>query len=139
MVHAIVYLSSSRIMSDETELVEIIEESRKNNASSNITGALLYCNGSIIQALEGEKEAVHALFEKIQRDQRHTQVIPLFQGTVPSRSFDKWTMGYSTLNKRNMQELREQLPFIDNPHLPATDGNKVLAILQTFFKNNYRN
>ena len=139
MVHAIVYLSSSRILSEETELIKIIEGSRKNNASSNITGALLYCNGSIIQALEGEKEVVHSLFQKIQRDQRHTQVIPLFQGAVQSRTFDKWAMGYSTLNTRNMQELREQLPFIDNPNMPATDGNKVLGILQTFFKNNYRN
>ena len=58
MVYSIVYLSSSRILPDDTELEQIIEQSRSNNATSNITGALLSCNGNIIQVLEGEKEVV---------------------------------------------------------------------------------
>jgi hypothetical protein len=126
-------------MLDEAELIKIIEESRTNNASSNITGVLLSCNGSIIQVLEGEKEVIHSLFEKIRRDQRHSQVIQLFHGPVQSRSFEKWAMGYSTPTARNMQELRDQLSFIDNPHLPAANGNRILSLLQSFFKNNYRN
>ncbi|MCF0048584.1 BLUF domain-containing protein [Dyadobacter sp. LJ53] len=139
MIHSIVYLSTYKILSNEEELKKIIEESRKNNASSNITGALLYCNGSIIQVLEGEKEVVSSLFEKIRRDQRHTQIIPLFQGSVQNRLFEKWAMGYSTLNTRNMQELREQFLFIDNPDIPVASDNRILSLLHTFFKNNYRN
>jgi len=139
MEYSIVYLSSSRILSDEAALNKIIAESRANNASSNITGALLYCNGSIIQVLEGEKEVVDSLFNKIKRDHRHSQVIPLFQDFVQNRSFEKWAMGYSTPTSRNMQELRDQLAFIDNPYLPASSNNRILSLLQTFFKNNYRN
>lgn len=139
MVHSIVYLSSSRTLLDEVEMKKVLEQSRKNNAVSDITGVLLYCNGNIIQALEGEKDVVQSLFHKIKHDARHTQVIPLFQGTVNARSFDKWAMGYSTPTSRNMDELKEQLAFIEDPYMQNNSQDKIFSLLQIFFRNNHRN
>ncbi|WP_051664247.1 BLUF domain-containing protein [Dyadobacter crusticola] len=139
MIHSIVYLSSSRTLVDEPELSGILEKSRKNNASLNITGALLYCNGSIIQVLEGPEDTVNLLFDKIKNDQRHTQIITLFEGKVNARSFEKWSMGYITTNKRNMDELKDQLGFVNNPYIDTKIDNKILSLLQTFFRNNHRN
>ncbi len=126
-------------MVDEPELSGILEKSRKNNASLNITGALLYCNGSIIQVLEGPEDTVNLLFDKIKNDQRHTQIITLFEGKVNARSFEKWSMGYITTNKRNMDELKDQLGFVNNPYIDTKIDNKILSLLQTFFRNNHRN
>ena len=139
MIHSIVYLSSAKRLADEPELGTILEQSRKNNALLNITGALLYCNGSIIQVLEGPKDTVSPLFDKIKNDARHTQVITLFQGEVNARSFEKWAMGYITPNSRNMDELKDQLVFVNNPYIDQHSDNKILSLLQTFFRNNHRN
>ncbi|KQS27830.1 BLUF domain-containing protein [Dyadobacter sp. Leaf189] len=139
MIHSIVYLSSAKTLADEPELGAILEQSRKNNASLDITGALLYCNGSIIQVLEGPKDTVTPLFDKIKNDARHTQVITLFQGEVNARSFEKWSMGYITTNTRNMDELKDQLLFVNNPYIDQHSENKILSLLQTFFRNNHRN
>ncbi|MCE7071072.1 BLUF domain-containing protein [Dyadobacter sp. CY327] len=139
MMHSIVYLSSSRVLLDEREMGNIVEKSRINNAEADITGVLIYCNGSIIQVLEGEKDAIHSLFEKIKRDDRHNQVIPLFQGPVSVRSFDNWAMGYSTPASRNMDELKDKLSFIEDPYTQVKSENKIFSLLQVFFKNNHRN
>ncbi|TLV03985.1 BLUF domain-containing protein [Dyadobacter luticola] len=139
MTYCIVYLSASRTLMEDGELQSVLAQSRRNNAAADITGVLLYCNGSVIQVLEGEQEAVTALFEKIKFDYRHSQVIVLYKGNVDSRSFDKWAMGYITMEDRNMEELKDQLSFIENPYDSSTRENKILSLVKTFFKNNYRN
>lgn len=126
-------------MTQEFEIQNILEQSRRNNASMNITGVLLACNGSIIQVLEGEKEDITFLYNKIQRDPRHTQMILLYEGQTEGRSFDSWAMGYITASSRSMHDLIDQLSFIKNPHLPVSGTNKVIGLLQTFYKNNHRN
>ena len=71
----LVYLSAASYPYAHEDLKEILLKSRRNNEARNITGLLLYHEGSIIQVLEGEKEQVHSLYQTISRDPRHKNIL----------------------------------------------------------------
>ena len=78
---------------------EILDMSIQNNKEVGITGILVYCNKHFFQILEGDKEAVLSLFEKIAIDCRHDNVIKLHCGYVESRQFANWNMCFKSYNK----------------------------------------
>ena len=63
------------------------------NASLDVTGILLYKDGSFLQALEGDETAVRDLYATIARADRHQQVTLIIEFPVETRSFSDWSMG----------------------------------------------
>ena len=55
---ALVYVSSSNSFFTEVELNEQLINFRRSNIKHDITGLLLYRDGSIMQSLEGRKQDV---------------------------------------------------------------------------------
>lgn len=104
MIHYLVYLSSSTHLFSEKELADILNVSRSNNSSLNVTGILLYYEGSIIQVLEGNEAVVKDLYTKIEKDARHKNVVRMVEGTNNERSFPDWSMGFKTLSNSEWQE-----------------------------------
>ncbi|GAB4029144.1 BLUF domain-containing protein [Spirosoma jeollabukense] len=140
MEYCIVYISSSKGLYSEDQLSNILEQSRQNNSFSGITGIMLYFNGSIIQVLEGDEERVKTLYNRIEQDPRHTGIIPFFSHPIEKRSFSEWSMGYKSLSVNELGHIKDQVPFIGDPTLPALQqDNVILSVLQTFYLNNYRN
>ena len=138
MDYCIVFTSSSLL--SEAELIRLMTNSQINNRNLGITGILLYFNGSVIEVLEGPEESVKALYDVIRRDPRHTLLIKLYQGFVKKRSFPDWLMGYKALSAKEIDHIRERIPSIDSPSSPVPgDENVILALVQVFYKNNYRN
>ena len=71
---------------------EILGVARPENSRRGITGCLLACNGWFIQTLEGERDAVRSLFEKIRGDARHEDVTLVKTGKAEARAFPLWSM-----------------------------------------------
>jgi hypothetical protein len=138
MEFCLVYISSSSSLS-ANELGDLLHKSQENNRSLHITGVLLYCNGSIIQVLEGEQDKVNALYKKIAVDHRHRQVTLLYSGSIQERSFGDWLMGYKTLTTNEMNVLQEEIPVIKNPNLKSSSRTIVMSLVETFYRNNHRN
>ena len=69
--YCLVYLSQATHDFEAEELADLLAVSRRNNASTGITGLLMYESRLFMQALEGPRAAVEALFQKISRDPRH--------------------------------------------------------------------
>src|SRR5687767_6279847 len=101
----LVYVSSAINLFNSDELKDLLEISRRNNSALDITGMLLYRDGNFIQALEGDEQAVRALFEKISRDPRHKGIVTLVQGETPEREFPDWSMGFRNLNDPDESKL----------------------------------
>lgn len=101
----LIYSSAAVPNFDIDELPKLLEGARTNNSALNITGMLLYHEGSFIQVLTGPKENVEPLFDKIGRDPRHTDTRILFRGDVDERSFDDWSMGFYRTSKNTNNEL----------------------------------
>ena len=71
---------------------------REKNASLDVTGMLLYKEGSFLQALEREEAVVRDLYATIEGDDRHQQVTLIIEFPVETRSFSDWSMGLAILN-----------------------------------------
>lgn len=77
---------------DFTMIDAILAASDRNNAASDVTGALLHSPFFFLQYLEGPRERVSAQFLRIAQDPRHRRIAVISCGDVPERLFDAWSM-----------------------------------------------
>lgn len=90
----LVYISIASADFHVSMMPEILAASRRNNARRDITGALVFANGSFLQVLEGEEEAVESLYKMIERDRRHSWTTRLYSNKISQRCFPDWAMGW---------------------------------------------
>jgi hypothetical protein len=112
------------------EIIEsILQQSRSHNPALGITGVLCFGGEVYMQALEGGRDAVNALYTKIVRDTRHREVMLLHYAEVPERHFAGWTMGQVNLSKVNPSLL---LKYSDKPVLDpfSVSGRASMALLE---------
>jgi hypothetical protein len=90
-VFRLIYRSRNRILPDrrKTELGELFSKARSNNKKRDITGALLISGDWFAQTLEGDEDAVRAVFATIERDKRNGHVSILEEQTVTDRVFSR--------------------------------------------------
>lgn len=127
------YVSNATDELKDNGIDTILEASRKNNPAQGITGILLFRSGIFLQLLEGEKAAVDALYEKIQKDPRHSNVINLFTIEDEKRLFDDWAMGFCELGDLDVKMVIEVLSW--NKLINAAtdiDSNLILHMLERF-------
>ena len=99
IMYYLIYISSATELMDETELMALLNSSRKNNKRNDITGMMLYKSGNFMQMLEGEKVVILSLFEKIKQDRRHKNIVEIFSGEELERCFQEWSMGFHNMDK----------------------------------------
>ena len=110
-------------------LDSILSTGRAHNTASGITGILCYGGGVFLQALEGGRTAVNALYAHILRDPRHKDEVLLHYEEIQERRFGGWTMGQVNLNKLNASTV---LKYSERPELDpyAVSGKVSLALLE---------
>ena len=93
----LVYVSRNLVPASESEaaVLAILAASRRRNPAMGVTGALLFSGDCFAQSLEGPMAAVEALFEQIQMDERHDEVVLLEAGPVSQRDFGDWSMAFA--------------------------------------------
>ena len=70
----------------------ITSVSEKNNETLGVTGVLLASRTHFLQVLEGNFEDVNAVFRRIVRDDRHTELSIVAFSVVDARLFGGWGM-----------------------------------------------
>ena len=107
----------------------ILTQAREHNPSSGITGVLCYGGGVFLQAIEGGRSQVSALFGHIQRDPRHQDVELLHYEEIDERRFGGWTMGQVNLSRINHAIVLKYSETIElDPY--AVSGKMSLALLE---------
>ena len=97
------------------------------NECNEVTGILLYFDLVFFQVLEGPREVLESLFEKIVEDPRHRDVTLQVSEPIASRLFPDWSMSYRKLDGsivRSGEELATVLGFNN------TDNNNVVSLQQ---------
>lgn len=113
---------------------DILEKSRKNNPSQGITGLLCFTKDVFVQVLEGGRDEVCELFNRIVRDERHGNVRILVYEEIAERQFASWTMGQVNVDAVNpalllkYSERAELQPF-------SAPGPATLALLLELAKS----
>lgn len=124
-------LYASRLADTEsaTATESILAQSRNHNPASGITGILCYGGGIFLQALEGGRQQVSALYGHIQKDVRHKDVELLHYEEIMERRFSGWTMGQVNVAKLNTSIL---LKYSEKPEFNpySVSGNVSLALLE---------
>ena len=93
----LIYMSSL-VTEDAAILAAITDVSVRNNRQRNITGMMLHSDGSVLQVLEGDRDAVLETFKSIQLDPRHSGIFVLIEGDIAARNFASWDMGYRDIS-----------------------------------------
>jgi hypothetical protein len=104
-MYSLVYVSSATTAFSDADLATLLEKSQRDNALRDISGMLLFRDGNFMQLLEGEQQAVDALFKKIVLDSRHAGAIKMLNGDVEARSFPDWSMAFRNLNDASVRSL----------------------------------
>ena len=89
-----VYTSAAIQPMPKSKLYKILVDSRVSNKLVDVTGLLVYVDGTFLQLLEGEQEIVSNLLDKISKDPRHTDVKVVYKTGVERRTFNDWQMAY---------------------------------------------
>ncbi len=92
-------VATSRLTSAEME--ELLEKARANNQRDDITGCLIYYKGGFVQLLEGSKEKIETLYDKIKKDPRHKNVTLFSDDEISKRTFPNWGMAYYPIDENN--------------------------------------
>jgi Sensors of blue-light using FAD len=88
----LIYASVTRSEMSYAELTAVLRTAEAHNSQHGITGILCYSDGKFLQALEGDRDVVNRLYNRIVRDPRHEDCTILRYGRVTSRHYDDWSM-----------------------------------------------
>lgn len=144
MIYCLIYISDALKAMQNSELKEILEYSKKQNKSRNITGYLVYVEGKtnmqnygrFIQVLEGPESEVTELFKRIVGDERHEKVTLIKNGMINSRNFSAWEMGFERISLDKNPTL--QGFFNLNHKVLSFDGDMNNNMLLDFMKSFYK-
>src|SRR5690606_10342979 len=114
---------------NKAAIESILEASRAHNLHNGITGVLCFGGGIFLQAIEGGRSAVNALYNHLVADARHTDVVLLHYQEISERRFGGWTMGQVNLAKLNTSIV---LKYSERPEFDpyAVSGEVSLALLE---------
>jgi len=99
----LIYVSTATKLMTKDDLQTILMESMRHNSDNNITGILLYDQGSFCQVLEGSKKEVLSIFKKIKKDKRHFNVVTISEKEIENREFSAWSMRFINLDLYDRQ------------------------------------
>lgn len=94
----LLYRSDAVSLLPFSALADICVRSSAKNRRLGITGFLIEHEGTFLQVLEGEAEAVNELFHRISHDERHCNMAVLGRWERKGRSFGFWAMNFGPLD-----------------------------------------
>ncbi len=133
---AICYISNFAKGLNQNMISELIESVNLNNTKAHITGLLILKNNHFFQILEGESQKVDVLFEKIQKDKRHSGIIKLLDTEIDGKIFNDYNAGKFEIFQKyaDMKKLYLYFNWIKNAdYLPA---KKLIHLTTNFLKHN---
>lgn len=104
-LYCLSYVSTQAPGMDSATLQRILETARGHNEGADITGLLLHRDDSFFQILEGDREVVLDLFERICGDPRHERVEIVAEGPINEREFGDWQMAFIELDGQDLSAL----------------------------------
>ena len=125
---ALLYVSQAAREMTTADLVHLLVHARRRNLQEDLTGVLLYAEGSFMQYLEGPPEGMQRVYRIIKAHPLHFGVVDLLRQPIDQREFAEWSMachivgadGDASLCDR-YELLLERLAHAVRPRSPARD------------------
>ena len=130
----LVYCSKAKKDTDSIKIFEILKTSRANNQKFGISGCLVFHNDIFVQIIEGDSKNIHQLYQNIEQDERHYDVHLLWEGHIPKRNFNDWSMAFHDLAEGGINE-EEILTFEQNLIQLSENADKTSPASYLFWLN----
>jgi hypothetical protein len=137
MFHVVCISTASHLLT-KAELQAMLEETRETNAQVGVTGLLLYKDGTFLQVLEGDQEAVMKLVSSIKEHHRHKDFQMLWRGTSEHRLFADWSVGFRDLTDNSLKCTLGFSDFLNTPFTGvefSANPADCMKLLLSFKKN----
>lgn len=141
----LVYRSRSTNQLKKDKVVAMSKHFADRNRHRDITGMLVFDGEFFMQVLEGPRQRVSALYELIQTDPRHDEVVTVLEEPIYRRTFDDWGLGFIVINDEGgKQIISSDLNFDDQLHrlgldnLERVDATRASLIIDAFAKGRWR-
>ena len=91
MLHRVIYASEAvgATGASTLSIAQILGVSDRNNRRDRVSGCLMFHQGHILQALEGERADLDRLMRRIMADPRHTGLRVLSDTLIPERRLEE--------------------------------------------------
>ncbi len=133
MRYAIVYVSTASSDLKEPEIKTMLDESVAWNNRNDLTGLLLYSEGNFFQVIEGEETVIKDLFESIQQDPRHHNIIQIFGKSIHKEAYDGFKSDFIYSNAhydpKKFKTYLEQIEVLDDATQKAVKNMLKVFIL----------
>lgn len=98
-LHEVLYVSTLSPDSPIKVVSQIAAKARTANEAAGITGLLVFDGMRFCQQIEGPRNAVLALAERIRHDPRHVNVEILHHAPLEERRFRRFSLGYAATDE----------------------------------------
>ncbi|MVN77211.1 phosphonate transporter [Hymenobacter sp. HMF4947] len=98
-------------------LAGLLRQARAHNQDHRLTGLLLYAADTheFVQVLEGPRDELDTLYQRITRDPRHKHAFVLHEGPAAGRMFPDWRMGFVPAATQDLRTTTGYLPLGQPP------------------------
>jgi hypothetical protein len=109
-------------------LTELLRQARSYNQDHRLTGLLLYAAGTkeFVQVLEGPRDEVAHIYQKIAQDERHKHAFVLHEAVTAGRMFPDWRMGFVSTELKDVHTTG-YFPLTSEPEYQRPPGLAVHA------------
>lgn len=139
VLRQLIYVSALSRAQSPSCVDDILRQSIRNNKVSDITGILLFINGSFLQVLEGPSDALDSTYAKILDDPRHTDELKILDTEILARQFDGWSMGHAELSRKELDQFIGKNDFFTSGRcLTELNSGTVRRVLTEFREGRWR-
>lgn len=100
-LHQILYCSLLAPGQPPLVVGRIATSARARNATSGITGLLVFDGMRFCQHFEGPQDQVRSLMARLEADPRHTELVVLFEGSLAQRHYARFEIGLAEVEDRD--------------------------------------
>ncbi len=113
-------------------LEDMVAKANNKNQSSDVTGILLFDGLHFCQLLEGPRDAVQGIYDRICQDARHHNLVELMHDFAPARRFGKVGMELFDLREYDKETVLQSVLDKGTSRYQLTYKDRALQFLRTF-------
>ena len=107
MIYYLLYYGVESFRFEQNDFEDLLKQSREKNRHLEVTGKLIYCEGTFIQLLEGTEQNVEDIYAAIKKDQRLVATKLITSGHAESRYFKDWSMDFERISLNVLYQLEQ--------------------------------
>jgi len=120
-IYSVCYTSIETKPLDRKSINKLVHHANRFNSENGITGVLCYKNSCFFQYIEGPKDAISALIERIKIDRRHTITALFYFPSSQVRRFVDWSLLHVNTNVRGIASVVQSIHRVCERESDNTD------------------